>query len=38
MTSKVNTPLKLSTDGMTVQVTGPILKWDSDESQRRFLG
>jgi hypothetical protein len=36
MTSKVDTPLKLSNDGMTVQVTGPILKWDSDERSAVF--
>ena len=36
MTSKVNTPLKLSQDGMTVQVTGPISKWDSDEASAVF--
>jgi hypothetical protein len=36
MTSKVDTQLKLSKDGMTVQVTGPILKWDPDERSAVF--
>jgi hypothetical protein len=36
MTSKVNTPLKLSTDGTTVQVTGPISNWDPDERSAVF--
>ncbi|HEY8859883.1 MAG TPA: hypothetical protein VIM27_10560 [Gaiellales bacterium] len=36
MTSKVDTPLKLSADGVTVQVTGPILKWESDERSAVF--
>jgi len=36
MTAKVNTPLKLSADGMTVQVTGPISKWDPDERSAVF--
>ena len=36
MTSRVNTPLKLSADGMTVQVAGPILKWESDERSAVF--
>ena len=37
MTSKVARALKLSANGMTVQVMGPI-KWGSDEAQRRILG
>jgi hypothetical protein len=36
MTSRVNTPLKLSADGMTVQVVGPITKWESDERSAVF--
>lgn len=36
MTSKVNTPLKLSADGMTVHVVGPILEWESDERSAVF--
>jgi hypothetical protein len=36
MTSKVNKHLKLSTDGMTVDVVGPILKWESDEQSAVF--
>jgi len=35
MTSKVDTPLKLSKDGMTVQVTGPI-EWEPDERSAVF--
>jgi hypothetical protein len=38
MTSKVNTPLKLSADGMTVQVVGPIQEWESDERSAAFSG
>jgi hypothetical protein len=36
MTSRVDTPLKLSADGMTVQVTGPILEWEPDEASAVF--
>ena len=36
MTSRVNKRLKLSADGMTVQVIGPIKKWDSDERSAVF--
>ena len=36
MTSKVCTPLKLSANGMTVQVVGPIKKWDPDERSAVF--
>jgi hypothetical protein len=36
MTSRVNTPLKLSADGMTVQVVGPITEWESDERSAVF--
>lgn len=36
MTSRVNTPLKLSADGMTVHVTGPILAWEPDERSADF--
>ncbi|MEP6640843.1 MAG: hypothetical protein ABJB93_02930 [Gaiellales bacterium] len=36
MTSRVNTPLKLSDDGMTVHVTGPILAWEADERSAVF--
>jgi hypothetical protein len=35
MTSKVDTPLKLSNDGMTVHVTGPI-EWKPDEASAVF--
>jgi hypothetical protein len=35
MTSRVDTPLKLSADGMTVQVTGPI-EWGPDERSAVF--
>lgn len=35
MTSKVDTPLKLSKDGMIVQVTGPI-EWEPDEAGAEF--
>jgi hypothetical protein len=35
MTSRVDTPLKLSADGMKVHVTGPIT-WESDEASAVF--